>query len=535
MVSTTTIVLLILGLLLVILYLYKAKTIEGFGTKDGPVPSASQSSMIPSDTPGATTGDPTKSKPQAKDVQATLETLKNLKLLAAALDPSRTNLPSDQKASIKKLLDSAPDYENKLQAALVNSNASPYSVDDVTKIRTDLEKAIQQLRQATEETKGRSPKDTTPTIKDPLAKDPTVQTASTNAISLEKLQLLVKRIQAESLRLKNLRSTEATVLTRIDRLDDLAADLNDIISNVERKKMKLSDVPLKESDADAFLSSLDDKSETLPPLLTPKGSSETQTATTPPNPSMANVQALLENAKYLKWGVDINIAYDPEVKQREKALQLLDSIEKNLTKHAVSETPLSAHQLKHYMNQLNALQFLSSRSTEQKPVPIDGLPTHSTRLGGEAEFPTAEQVDRVQGDGFGPSSYDSYGVDNDGSNLFPKPGDSSADTKRRPGYTMNTEAIEHRGSASAFDPAAVGGPDYKKWSLDLCKQIQGAQLGEPTNFGCIGNPEEVSSSYSWKGNYEMVCNRLGDTWGGWYPEMFGCPKPNPSAKFKASS
>ena len=534
MVSTTTIIISILGVVLVgvLFHLYRSKTLEGFGT-NGPVPSADQSSMIPSDTPGATTGNPTKSKPQGKDIQAALETLKNFKLLVAALDPSRTNLPSDQKASIGKLRDSATDYENKLQAALAGSSASSYTVSDVTKIRTDLETAIGQLRQATEvkEESGRKPKDKTPTIKDPLAKSPTVQTAPTNGITLEKLQALVKRIQDESLRLSNLRSTEPTLLTRIDHLDELAADLKEMISDVERNKTKLSDLPIKASDADAFLESLDEDSGNLPPLLTPNGSSKNPEASASSNPSMANVQALLENAKYLKWGVDINIAYDPEVKQREKALQLLDSIEKNLTKHAVSETPLSRRQFQYYMKQLNALQFLSS--APKTSVPIDPFPTHSTRLGGEAEYPTAEQVVRVQGDGFGPSSYDSYGIDE--SNLFPKPGDSSADTKRRPGYTMNTDAIEHRGSASAFDPAAVGGPDYKKRAQDLCKQIQGAQLGDPANFGCISNSDEVSSSYSWKGNYQMVCNRLGDTWGGWYPEMFGCPKLDPSAKFQANS
>lgn len=530
----------ILGVVLVgvLFYLYRSKTVEGFEAQQGPVPSAAQSSMIPSDTPGANTGNPIQSKPQAKDVQAALETLKNFTLLADALDPSLTNLPSDQKISIAKLRDSATDYENKLQAALAGSSASSYSVSDVTKIRTELEAAIHQLRQATEEIpngqkekdKGRQPKDTKPVIKDPLAKSPTVQTASNDAITLDDLRSLVKRIEAESLRLKDLRTVEVTILTRIDRLDELAADLNEMISNVERNKVKLPDLPLKASDADAFLISLEEE-EDLPPLLTPNGSSKTPKAEAPSNPSMADVQALLENAKYLKWGVDINIAYDPEVKQREKALELLDSIEKNLTKHAVSETPLSRKQLHYYMNQLNTLNELSSKSQTQTQtsVPIDALPTRSTRLGGEAEYPTAEQVVRVQGDGFGPSSYDFYGVDD--SNLFPRPGDSSADTRRRPGYTMNTDTIEHRGSASAFDPAAVGGPDYKKRSQDLCKQIQGAQLGDPTNFGCITNPDEVSSLYSWKGNYQMVCNRLGDTWGGWYPEMFGCPKPDPTAKF----
>ena len=98
-------------------------------------------------------------------------------------------------------------------------------------------------------------------------------------------------------------------------------------------------------------------------------------------------------------------------------------------------------------------------------------------------------------------------------------------------YAMSDENIKHRGSAASFDDSMVGGLDYKTRSLEMCRQIQAANLGDPANFGCIKNPDEVSASYSWKGNYQMVCSRLGDTWGNWYPQMFGCPKVDPTAKF----
>jgi hypothetical protein len=99
---------------------------------------------------------------------------------------------------------------------------------------------------------------------------------------------------------------------------------------------------------------------------------------------------------------------------------------------------------------------------------------------------------------------------------------------------MNDEQIKRRGSASAFDDSLVGGADYKKRSQELCRQVRGANLGDPQQFGCISNPDAVGPDYSWKGNFTMVCNRLGDTWGGWYPEMFGCPKYDPTQKFKAT-
>jgi hypothetical protein len=95
----------------------------------------------------------------------------------------------------------------------------------------------------------------------------------------------------------------------------------------------------------------------------------------------------------------------------------------------------------------------------------------------------------------------------------------------RPGYEPTTENIMNRASLASFDESKVGTPDYKARVKFLCSQIRDAGLGDPKEFGCIGNPEQdVSPEYSWRGNYKMVCSRLGHMWGGWYPEMFGCPK-----------
>jgi hypothetical protein len=111
----------------------------------------------------------------------------------------------------------------------------------------------------------------------------------------------------------------------------------------------------------------------------------------------------------------------------------------------------------------------------------------------------------------------------------------NSDAEIRPGFVMSDDQIRYRGSTSAFDDSLVGGPDYKQRSLDLCRQIQSANIvSDPKVLGCINQPDSVGPSYSWKGNYEMVCNRLGDTWGSWYPEMFGCPKYDPTAKFKGT-
>jgi len=106
---------------------------------------------------------------------------------------------------------------------------------------------------------------------------------------------------------------------------------------------------------------------------------------------------------------------------------------------------------------------------------------------------------------------------------------ASTDYRIRPGYEMSSEEINQRGSRASFDPTLVGGPNYKKNVKFLCSQIKAAGLGDPKEFGCIANQDtDVGPEYSWKGNYKMVCSRLGNAWGEWYPEMFGCPKPNTS-------
>jgi hypothetical protein len=99
---------------------------------------------------------------------------------------------------------------------------------------------------------------------------------------------------------------------------------------------------------------------------------------------------------------------------------------------------------------------------------------------------------------------------------------------------MNDEQIAHRGSASAFDEGAVGGLDYKQRALELCRQIQSAQLGDPASFGCIRDPGTVGPNYSWRGNFKMVCNRLGDSWGRDYPAQFGCLPYDATSKFQGT-
>jgi hypothetical protein len=567
------ITLLILGVLLVAVYLYYSQYKEGFispaeqariaarmaekqkallanraklGIKAplAEVPAATQQSAIPAATPGATTTDPSTAKPQPRDIQSTMEALKNFGLLAVQKNPDSTDLAAEDKSKAVFYLMSLEKLNNELQAALANSDAAKFSLKDITTIRNDVNKLTLKLRSSrvvspTAGTMIQAP------IKEPSGtKDaeyaklveaepmPTVAAGPIGVISLQMLEELLTRVKAESLRLSNLRSTAATVKSRIAHLEKLAADLGDIITAVKRKTMKLEDVPITVDAAQRFLKELRSNTGPVPPLIVPKGvspasikasSAVSQFNGTPMDNAM--VQKMLEEARNLKWSLDVRLEYDPHMKQREAMLSQIEKITKNLTLMSVSDKGMTPAAYQKLTQEMAAIQRHAMAQPPQGGPPVEGamsrLRTDYARVPTGVPAPNPNQVYAAQGAGLGTQP-----------NMFPH-GEVSPDIQIRPGFVMNTEQIARRPSAASFDTATVGGPDYKVRALELCRQIKSAQLGDAASFGCVHNPDEVGSNYSWKGNYTMVCNRLGDSWGRAYPEQFGCPKYDPTAKFSS--
>jgi hypothetical protein len=309
-------------------------------------------------------------------------------------------------------------------------------------------------------------------------------------------------------------------MTRISQLDKLAADLGDIISNVRRGNLKLTDVHITPADANNFLKSLG-AHKALPHLNTtiPHGGSTKSSKIGPTpqhNPMTNQVQNLLEMARTMKWNLNIGIESDPALAQTQQILDKINKIEATLNKYMISDTPIPPKLYRLYMSELKVLQNLAGAGEVDITTVVMGPPkpriqSHDNRS--QAFMPSQHDLDIAQGGNMGMRGGSvSSGI-------------GSGD------YNMTDDNIQHRASAASFDSSMVGGLDYKTRSLEMCRQIQSANLGDPANFGCIKNPNEVSASYSWKGNYEMVCSRLGDTWGAWYPQMFGCPKVDATAKF----
>lgn len=245
---------------------------------------------------------------------------------------------------------------------------------------------------------------------------------------------------------------------------------------------------------------------------------------------------LRSSMRDLTWDMQIGVGYDPNVTTQRRITERLNSISNEIESGRLSRTKLKAKfmELEILKQQLETYNRRNMASSSDAPEAVSA----------DSRFGSANLSDNHP---LRKRMAPEYEMEVDNSKSIPgkivngkivvqqeiladidKPL-ASNDFRVRPGYEMSTEEIAKRGSRASFDYSQVGGPDYKKNVKFLCSQIKAAGLGEPREFGCIANQEEdVGPEYSWKGNYKMVCSRLGNTWGEWYPEMFGCPKPETS-------
>jgi hypothetical protein len=560
--EVVTVLIFILVLALLGYLFMNRTTMEGF---DGNVPEPNQTSAIARDTASATTTNPQLALAQPKDIQALMEVIKNFKLLYNAQDPMTLNLDKQSLEQTQYLSMQADNLINRLQAALGNSDAVSMTVDDTSQIRKAYDCSIAVLRGKSEvipsaaiegfanvmkkgkpkhvAPKHAAPKHTAPKHAMPnhamtkhaalkhtapkhaaqkhIMHNVKAQGAAPNGLTIDILINLQMRVQAESLRLSNLRSSAATVTKRISDLDRLSADLGGIISSINRGQTKLSSINITPAAAERFLKSLGKNTSAGTLNLSNKGAAKAKakakTAGFPSGlPTIAALQPLVEASRGMKWSMSIGLESDPAHKQNQDILDKIAEIERTVNQYMISDTPMPKGIQSLYEKELNVLKNITESSKVDVTEMVIGpstpiLQNHQDSI--DVHKPAQHNLDSAQGMNMGVSA----GTASDGIGV----GD----------YNLSDSNIQHRASAASFDDSMVGGLDYKKRVQEMCRQIQAANLGDPANFGCIKNPNEVSASYSWKGNYQMVCSRLGDTWGNWYPQMFGCPKVDPTAKF----
>ena len=184
-------------------------------------------------------------------------------------------------------------------------------------------------------------------------------------------------------------------------------------------------------------------------------------------------------------------------------------METKLTNMVISETPIPKELYNIYAQELKTIRTIVKARNNDSPQ-LD-LQIKKVMKLSSPDIPSSTQLEQAQGNSDLPYSNTAM--------LSNKQGGQESD------YKTEYPDFKNRASNASFNPSVVGTLNYKERSKNLCGQISGTNLGDPTEFGCIQDQESVGSDYSWKGNFEMVCSRLKNTWGGWYPEMLGCSMP----------
>ena len=133
-IETICILIFIIGIAFLLIRFMK-QTHEGFATSSAQLPTTN--SAVPSDVPGVSTPDPTKSIPQMKDIQATLEALNNFESSYLLSDPSDIKRQTAQiQAKMKAISDNYPNATKVLQDALSNKSGSfPFTVSKLSEDR----------------------------------------------------------------------------------------------------------------------------------------------------------------------------------------------------------------------------------------------------------------------------------------------------------------------------------------------------------------------------------------------------------------
>jgi hypothetical protein len=292
-----------------------------------------------------------------------------------------------------------------------------------------------------------------------------------NVLTQRDIEVAIDRALEEKNRIDLIMTSSPPLKKRSQNLDKVIQDLQEYLSKLLRYTIDIEELPFTKQDIDKFLGEVDNKSSLISTL--PQGSDN----------QSSEIKETVTNL-----GLEIIMALDPnqDKKTSERVKKILDGA-----------NFMSNSDLKNVLQELEIIkQRVSTNSRRSLAKSSEDLMAHeettyhATPIQQAVEMPVA----------------------------------ISPEWQSRLGYEPTDEIIAKRAKAASFDHDDVQGVDYFKRVQFLCYQIKSAELGEPSEFGCLDPKAEVSPEYSWRGNYKMVCSRLGNIWGGWYPEMFGCPK-----------
>jgi hypothetical protein len=303
------------------------------------------------------------------------------------------------------------------------------------------------------------------------------------------LQALIGLIKAFSDNLKSLNTSEPVIVARIQQVDKLLLDLNEIKQSIKQGKLAPDQIPIRVGDARNFLKQSSNLSSQLPNLITSPSTSSGNTKKPVADENRLQPGNLLDMAKYLKGS--ISLSFDGDLYAREQMAQRVDKIVNMLQTKQITSSDAQ-----------NILQALTAIQGQLGPANYQANDV----------FKSSWQMADVES----ASARPGYVPDTEQLNKA-----SGADETIRPGSDSNSYLKRASAAYAAYNYNDLTAPDYKDKLVNLCSNVTKAGL-DMGNIGCT-NIQNVSPEYGYKGAYLMVCNRLKDTWGGSYPQMFGCP------------
>jgi hypothetical protein len=204
---------------------------------------------------------------------------------------------------------------------------------------------------------------------------PQTQIMGADAVTLGDLKLLQNAVDAELLRLQNIRTVSVVVDLKKAHLSALGDNLADVIGRVERKEITVDDVAIFPATARQFLKTFR-SSETLPELFDPNGNSPASLAPAPafapalsssigeapsareaksePTQKPDFLQWLYTNIQAIKWSLDAN--YRVEQAKDRQMRESLKEMEQRVLAYSYGDTPMPAGYQGLFLNKIHELQ-----------------------------------------------------------------------------------------------------------------------------------------------------------------------------------
>ena len=329
------------------------------------------------------------------------------------------------------------------------------------------------------------------------------------------VQDLIKRVKNFLDSLNALNTKDPVILTRIQTLQSLHNDLKDMKTKIGNGSLDPTQIPIKVGDARAFLATSLQVDQQLPNLISGPPPAPEKPAAPAQTPEL---NQLMKMAQFLKG--TISISFDSDAYSREQMAARVDNI-----LDLLQNKKITSKDARNILAALSAIQGKLGPSGFSNINPFQATKANisdpsknsfKTSYANTGYMPDSSQLDAA--------SHGSYEGQAGGDNSQIRPGSLSMQTD---------DNIIKRGSGTyaLYNYADVTGPDYKIKLSNLCSQITSSGLGTGEDLGCLKDLSMVGNDYGWKGAYSMVCNRLQNTWGSAYPQMFGCPMNDPTDRY----